>query len=822
MKKCKKLIASTKFNLKTAKRLVDNSYYTAQNKNMRDNNIIEKDKISLKTPKWEYISELLNFFRESAENNTSTSAKILNGIYMKNVNGSSKNLLVENYKILSVVSRPEILAIAYRAIRGNKGALTLASWKSKEDFNTMTKEQQEFYLQSFNFPDGINLLTFFQISDLLRKGLYPWGTSKRIYVDKPGQAGKSRPITIPPFTDKIVQKAISLVLEAIYEPVFEKMNRSFGFRPNYGCHDALVALTSKYTNGMRTAVEGDIKAAYDNCNKQTLITLLNKRIKDRKFIKLMEERLDYDFVENSPEGDIRIKPTKGVPQGGIDSPYLFNIYMHELDIFVHTDIQNEIDKLNQQYLKKNNTPIRIINKAFNSNRRKEIRLIRRIGKVKAELNKLPKDSQDDRVLSSRKKLFDLIKAVRLNEHQKNMMSSSTENTKQLRIFYVRYADDWIILTNGSKEIGNRIKIMIADFLNKTLDLNLSEEKTLVTDITKEPANFLGFELKISKRGALTRKAVNGCYTIKKFNLYKKAGLLLWVQPDRKRLINRFHLKGFCDKEGFPISLTWLSGLEANVIIERFNATMRGLAEYYLPIIRNKSKIHRWIYILRFACLKTLAQKYKCTISKLFKKFGCDMHSKSDQTIKIRVIQKFQDKDHSKDWKLLTYKDLIKLINPIQKRKLEKNFWDRERGLTVSIPTKKGRIAKITNDNYLEKITWVSWRTSATFNMPCAYCGTDENIHQHHIKHIRKRAYSSIPDSQSYKRIMALRNRKQIPLCETCHCKLVHTGKYDGPKLTNLAPNIKLVDNRIIHIESFIKPGSEYNSKTLAEKGWTIC
>jgi hypothetical protein len=69
--------------------------------------------------------------------------------------------------------------------------------------------------------------------------------------------------------------------------------------------------------------------------------------------------------------------------------------------------------------------------------------------------------------------------------------------------------------------------------------------------------------------------------------------------------------------------------------------------------------------------------------------------------------------------------------------------------------------------------------------------------------------------------MALRNRKQIPLCECCHLRLVHGGKYNGPRLVNLAPITKMLDNRIIHVESFVKPGREYHAKSLTEKGWSL-
>lgn len=98
-------------------------------------------------------------------------------------------------------------------------------------------------------------------------------------------------------------------------------------------------------------------------------------------------------------------------------------------------------------------------------------------------------------------------------------------------------------------------------------------------------------------------------------------------------------------------------------------------------------------------------------------------------------------------------------------------------------------------------------------MPCANCGTFDQVHQHHVKHIRNRAYSLIPETMTYKQVLALRNRKQIPLCAVCHIQLVHKGKYDSTKLISLVPT-KLADNRIVHVESYVKPGIEYHAQSL--------
>lgn len=808
--------STSKFDAKVAQKLVDNKYYIAQSKNIKELEFIEGEKRRLSTPKSERITQLLDKFKLLGEKEACPAGKVLLGLYNKNKLAASSNTQVINTNLTSIIAKPEILMLAYKAIKGNKGALTKGATISTEDFNKLDSEQKEIYFKSFEFPDGMSLHYFLLISRLIRKGKYPWGSSSRIYIDKPGQPNKKRPITIPPFCDKLVQKAIDLVLQAIYEPYFEKLNRSFGFRPNKGCHDAIVALLkSPDTNGARLAIEGDIEAAYDTVDRDILIKILNKKISDNKFLGLLRERLNYDFVEK--ETNVRVKPTIGIPQGGIDSPYLFNIYMNELDIFVKEEVSKEIYKLNDKMVVD-----RKFSKLFNSLRARSKKLLRHQQGIKNTLKKLPLDKSNKKIITLKNILFNKIKLVRLSEHQRRFVSSADNTYRKIKFFYVRYADDWIILTNGSKEIANIIKEKISNFLNESLKLKLSPSKTLITDITRHSAKFLGFELRISGRGALRKLA---CKKVgyQKFTVSKKSGLLLFASPDRLRTINRFHTRGFCSENGFPTTVPWLSTLEAHAIVERFNSSIRGLAEYYLPVVRNKSKIHRWVYILRYSCLKTLAQKYKCSIKKIFQRFGYNLHSRSTQTVKVRVVQKVGDKEYYKDWVLLTYKDLINNSKKYSSRleALEREFKDTERGKIGGYPLKKGRIPKVTNDDYLKSITWVSWRTAASINMPCTSCGSDEDVHQHHIKHVRKRAYSLIPDAQSYQRIMALRNRKQIPLCECCHLRLVHGGKYNGPRLVNLAPITKMLDNRIIHVESFVKPGREYHAKSLTEKGWSL-
>jgi retron-type reverse transcriptase len=196
---------------------------------------------------------------------------MLHGIYEKNLHFSVDDMEPPVHtNIMDLVSQKAILVTAYKFIRPNKGASSLAwAYLSKDRYNRLNNEQKEYLKKTLRkSPDGISNKIINATCYLLKKGEYPWGTSKRIYIPKPGDKTKKRPITIPPFMDRVVQTAIKMILEAIYEPWFEKMNRSVGFRPGKSCHHAITAIKSSYTMGFRTAIEGDVVGAYDRVHKE--------------------------------------------------------------------------------------------------------------------------------------------------------------------------------------------------------------------------------------------------------------------------------------------------------------------------------------------------------------------------------------------------------------------------------------------------------------------------------------------------------------------------------------------------------------------------
>lgn len=165
-----------------------------------------------------------------------------------------------------------------------------------------------------------------------------------------------------------------------------------------------------------------------------------------------------------------------------------------------------------------------------------------------------------------------------------------------------------------------------------------------------------------------------------------------------------------------------------------------MVNYYLGLIDYKSQLGRWIYIIRFACLKTLAQKYKCSIRKIFKKYGTLVDG--SKTIAISVHINRGEKTYSKYWRLLTYRELINNQNQKERiRNLIQTYWKIEKREQLGgYPLKPGSFPKVTHMDFLDKISWVSWRTIASLEMPCSICLKYGQTQMHHIKHIRKRAY----------------------------------------------------------------------------------
>jgi group II intron reverse transcriptase/maturase len=166
------------------------------------------------------------------------------------------------------------------------------------------------------------------LATTLRQGSYRPGDIRRVWIQKRG--GGERGLGIPDVIDRIVQEAVRLVLEPLYEPTFHA--RSHGFRPKRSCHTAIEEAKGICAEGYRTVVDIDLKDFFNRVNHQRLLSKLAQRVEDKGLLILIGRMLKAKVV--MPDGVV-IRTEEGVPQGGPLSPLLSNIYLDELDWELH-------------------------------------------------------------------------------------------------------------------------------------------------------------------------------------------------------------------------------------------------------------------------------------------------------------------------------------------------------------------------------------------------------------------------------------------------------------------------------------------------------
>lgn len=585
-----------------------------------------------------------------------------------------------------ILTSPEILRRAYETIKSKPGNMTEGA-----DQETL---------------DGISDPWIAKTSTDLIHETYRPRPARRVYIPKPN--GKKRPLGISSPRDKVIQQAMKLVLEIVLEPKFS--NCSHGFRPGRGCHTALREI--REWKGVSWFVEGDIKGFFDNIDHNLLSGLLDRHFDEPRLRHLYWKFVKAGYIEFDMTREVFVATDKGVPQGGIISPLLSNLILHELD--------RHMENLSEEYERKSEGQKPYF-KSMDYHK-----LTMAISRSRKKISKLKlTNSNFDSLRASCKTLIKLRRRIK----------SLIHNPEFVKIRYVRYADDWLVGVWGSKAVAKDVKLQAQQLL-ETLKLELSIEKTLITNARAGRAKFLGTFIKImaSNKFTLLRGSKNN-------NARKRIQVgNLWMTAPILEIVKKLESKGFLLRRGnrwLPKSIGTFTALPIRDIIIRYLAIISGITNYY-SFTDNKLRLNKIHWILKESLRKTISRKLKCNRRKFLHSFGRNITLTIKRKDKVEKKLSFQSPDLKRTPMLFlgaaSFKDPYTIVH-----------------------------------------RWI--RTKSSFGQACANCNSWDNIEMHHVKHIRTINLKL----NSFDQLLARVNRKQVPLCRRCHAD-VHAGKYSGMSL----------------------------------------
>ncbi len=441
---------------------------------------------------------------------------------------------------------PELFLRAYGKIYRNTGAMTRGA----------TEET----------VDGTCLRKIHNVIELLKFERYEWTPVRRAEIPKAN--GKTRPLGIPTWSDKLLQEVLRSLLEPYYEQQFS--DHSHGFRPNRGCHSALREIHSRWT-GTVWFIEGDIKGCFDNIDHSILLDIIRRDIHDGRLVALIEDLLKAGYLESWQYHET----LSGTPQGGIISPLLANVYLTELDRFVE-------DTLKPAYWR---------GKGRKAN---------------------PEYTRNRNLIDRAEERGDVDEVLRLKRERRQIMRGAPCDPDYRRLRYVRYADDFLLGFVGPRSEAEEVRQRLGDYLGQRLKLTLSPEKTLITHATDGMAKFLGYEITVTRCGDLLsgdgRRRNNGKITL------RMPRTVVQKYLDRHgrngKIIHRVELLPESDY----------------TIIQRYQSVLRGIYNYYCMAInvgtRKRMSYIRWV--LETSLTKTLACKHRCRVSSIYRTYGVEI------------------------------------------------------------------------------------------------------------------------------------------------------------------------------------------------------
>jgi group II intron reverse transcriptase/maturase len=583
----------------------------------------------------------------------------------------------------------ELWIIAYRNIQANQGAIT----KGVDNITL----------------DGFSKHRVSNIIQSLREKTYQPQAVRRVYIPK--ENGKKRPLGIPTGTDKLVQEVARIILEKIYEPIFSK--DSHGFRKGRSCHSALSGIGT-YWNGTKWLAKIDVKGFFDNINHDKLLSLMQTKIEDKRFLKLVTMMLNAGYVEEW----VHHRTYSGSPQGGIISPLLANIYLHELDQFVK-ELQRSFNTGKTR--RRNPAWQHHIQKSHQY--RKKIDVLKCISEDEEEIDRLRQ---------------------KIHEHSEEAFkipSQEMNDPNFKRLKYCRYADDFVIGIIGSKADMLQIVEKVKSFFRQELKLEVNEDKTTVNHI-KEGCHFLGYQIKnVSREDKTVKRIISGRHS-KQRTMTSVVNLYV---PEEVA-------NSFCQKHRYGDYQKMKSYQRANLlalsdaeIISTYNAEIRGIAQYYALACDVKMKFSKLFYMAQYSLFKTLANKHKVrTVYKIVRKLKdgnefVHRYQVGNKSYRMVIYQLKHLKRKSREWQEASVDSIAR---------------------TVHLTTRSTELIQRLNANR------------------CEVCDKKEGCEVHHIRKLKDIERKN--SKTFYEEMMIARRRKTLVMCALCHDKL-HAGRLEDKR-----------------------------------------